>query len=104
MAWLFLILAGLFEVAWAIGLKYSDGFRNPAASAFTLSCIVISFFLLSLALRSLPLGSAYSIWVGIGAIGSALAGILLFGEHLSLVKLLSLGFIVVGVVGMKLAT
>ncbi|EJL6524569.1 multidrug efflux SMR transporter [Vibrio cholerae] len=104
MAWLILFLAGICEIAWAIGLKYSEGFSKPLASVATLSALVISFVLLGIALRTLPLGVAYGIWVGIGAVGTAVMGILLFGEAMSLFKLMSLALIVIGIAGLKLAS
>ncbi|MBE4618338.1 DMT family transporter [Vibrio navarrensis] len=104
MAWLILFLAGTCEIAWAIGLKYSEGFSKPLASIATLSALVISFVLLGIALRTLPLGVAYGIWVGIGAVGTAVMSIVLFGETLSLFKLASLALIVIGIAGLKLAS
>ncbi|MCD6722692.1 SMR family transporter [Vibrio cholerae] len=104
MAWLILFLAGICEIAWAIGLKYSEGFSKPLASVATLSALVISFVLLGIALRTLPLGVAYGIWVGIGAVGTGVMGILLFGEVVSLFKLMSLALIVIGIAGLKLAS
>ncbi|EGR4142900.1 multidrug efflux SMR transporter [Vibrio cholerae] len=104
MAWLILFLAGICEIAWAIGLKYSEGFSKPLASVATLSALVISFVLLGIALRTLPLGVAYGIWVGIGAVGTAVMGILLFGEAVSLFKLMSLALIVIGIAGLKLTS
>ncbi|EHD2267833.1 TPA: multidrug efflux SMR transporter [Vibrio cholerae] len=104
MARLILFLAGICEIAWAIGLKYSEGFSKPLASVATLSALVISFVLLGIALRTLPLGVAYGIWVGIGAVGTAVMGILLFGEAVSLFKLMSLALIVIGIAGLKLAS
>ncbi len=104
MAWLILFLAGICEIAWAIGLKYSEGFSKPLASVATLSALVISFVLLGIALRTLPLGVAYGIWVGIGAVGAGVMGILLFGEAVSLFKLMSLALIVIGIAGLKLAS
>ena len=104
MAWLILFLAGICEIAWVIGLKYSEGFSKPLASVATLSALVISFVLLGIALRTLPLGVAYGIWVGIGAVGTAVMGILLFGEAVSLFKLMSLALIVIGIAGLKLAS
>ncbi|EGR0591585.1 QacE family quaternary ammonium compound efflux SMR transporter [Vibrio cholerae] len=104
MAWLILFLAGICEIAWAIGLKYGEGFSKPLASVATLSALVISFVLLGIALRTLPLGVAYGIWVGIGAVGTAVMGILLFGEAVSLFKLMSLALIVIGIAGLKLAS
>ncbi|AOY47133.1 multidrug efflux SMR transporter [Vibrio cholerae] len=103
MAWLILLLAGICEIAWAIGLKYSEGFSKPLASVATLSALVISFVLLGIALRTLPLGVAYGIWVGIGAVGTALAAAFLFGETLTLIKLISLFLIVAGIAGLKMS-
>ncbi|RBM39903.1 DMT family transporter [Vibrio tarriae] len=103
MAWLILFLAGICEIAWAIGLKYSEGFSKPLASVATLSALVISFLLLGIALRTLPLGVAYGIWVGIGAVGTALAAAFLFGETLTLIKLISLFLIVAGIAGLKMS-
>ncbi|EGQ9851178.1 QacE family quaternary ammonium compound efflux SMR transporter [Vibrio cholerae] len=103
MAWLILLLAGICEIAWAIGLKYSEGFSKPLASVATLSALVISFVLLGIALRTLPLGVAYGIWVGIGAVGTALAAAFLFGETLTLIKLISLFLIVSGIAGLKMS-
>ncbi len=104
MAWFILFLTGICEIAWAIGLKYSEGFSKPLASVATLSALVISFVLLGIALRTLPLGVAYGIWVGIGAVGTGVMGILLFGEAVSLFKLMSLALIVIGIAGLKLAS
>ncbi|EPN5228637.1 DMT family transporter [Vibrio cholerae] len=103
MAWLILFLAGICEIAWAIGLKYSEGFSKPLASVATLSALVISFVLLGIALRTLPLGVAYGIWVGIGAVGTALAAAFLFGETLTLIKLIGLFLIVAGIAGLKMS-
>ncbi|HDZ9221472.1 TPA: multidrug efflux SMR transporter [Vibrio cholerae] len=103
MAWLILFLAGICEIAWAIGLKYSEGFSKPLASVATLSALVISFVLLGIALRTLPLGVAYCIWVGIGAVGTALAAAFLFGETLTLIKLFSLFLIIAGIAGLKMS-
>ncbi|AKB07856.1 DMT family transporter [Vibrio cholerae] len=103
MAWFILFLAGTCEIAWAIGLKYSEGFSKPLASVATLSALVISFVLLGIALRTLPLGVAYGIWVGIGAVGTALAAAFLFGETLTLIKLISLFLIVAGIAGLKMS-
>ena len=103
MAWLILFLAGICEIAWAIGLKYSEGFSKPLASVATLSALVISFVLLGIALRTLPLGVAYDIWVGIGAVGTALAAAFLFGETLTLIKLFSLFLIIAGIAGLKMS-
>jgi quaternary ammonium compound-resistance protein SugE len=103
MSWWIVLCAGLFEVAWAVGLKYSAGFTRPWPSLATLLALLVSLWLLSLALRHLPLGTAYVVWVGIGVVGSALLGVLLFGETLTPLRLFSLGLIIAGVVGLKMA-
>jgi len=104
MAWILLLLAGLFEVAWAIGLKYTDGFTRPLPTALTLAAMAASVLLLGVAMKSLPVGTAYAVWVGVGAVGTALLGIVLFAEPATAGRLLSLGLIVAGIVGLKLAT
>lgn len=102
MAWVLLIIAGLLETGWAIGLKYSDGFSRPLPSVLTVLGIVASMFLLSLAARSLPIGTAYPVWVGIGAFGSVVLGILLLGEPVSFARLMFLALLLVSIVGLKL--
>ncbi len=104
MAWLYLAVAGLMEVAWAIGLKYTEGFTRPWPTIGTVAAMVISIVLLGLALRELPVGTAYAVWTGIGAVGVALLGIVLFGESASAARLASIGLIVAGIVGLKLVT
>lgn len=104
MAWGILFLAGLFEVAWAIGLKYTDGFTRPWPTAATLVAMVVSVVLLGIAMKSLPVGTAYAVWVGVGAVGTAILGIVLFAEAASAGRLLSLALIVMGIVGLKLTT
>ena len=104
MAWFLLALAGLFEVGWAIGLKYTEGFTRPWPTAGTVAAMVISLGLLGVAMKSLPVGTAYAVWVGVGAVGTAVMGIVLFGESSSVGRLLSLGLIVAGIVGLKLAS
>jgi quaternary ammonium compound-resistance protein SugE len=104
MAWIYLFLAGLFEVAWAIGLKYTDGFTRVLPSIFTVASIVISLALLGLALKTLPVGTAYAVWTGIGATGTALFGIWLFGEPATALRLSCIGLILAGIVGLKFAT
>lgn len=101
-AWIWVGLAGLFEIAWAIGLKLSDGFRRPGVSALTVAGMIISFILLSQGMRRLPAGTAYAVWTGIGSAGTALAGIWLLGESASAARLACLGLIVAGIVGLKL--
>lgn len=104
MAWLILFLAGLFEVAWAIGLKYTEGFTRPWPTVLTLAAMAASVVLLGIAMRSLPVGTAYAVWVGVGAVGTAILGIMLFAEPATAGRLVSLGFIVMGIIGLKLAT
>lgn len=104
MAWIVLVLAGLFEVAWAIGLKYTEGFTRPWPTALTLAAMLISVVLLGLATKSLPVGTAYAVWVGVGAVGTAILGIVLFAEPATAGRLISLALIVAGIVGLKLAT
>lgn len=103
MSWIVLFLAGLLEIGWAIGLKYTDGFTKFWPTIGTVFSMIASFLLLGLALKDLPVGTAYSVWVGIGAVGTALLGILLFGESVNTLKLVSLGLICVGIAGLKLA-
>ncbi|MBV7482352.1 quaternary ammonium compound efflux SMR transporter SugE [Bordetella sp. BOR01] len=104
MTWVILILAGLFEVVWAIGLKYTHGFTRLVPSIVTLVGMLISFWLLSVAMKTLPLGTAYAVWVGIGALGAFVAGIVLFGEALSPMRVVSVLLIAAGLIGLKLST
>ena len=104
MAWVVLVVAGVLEVGWAIGLKYTEGFTRLGPSAFTLVCMVASVVLLGIAMKSLPVGTSYAVWVGIGAVGTALLGIVLFAEPATAGRLVSLGLILAGIVGLKLAT
>jgi quaternary ammonium compound-resistance protein SugE len=104
MAWVYLVVAGLMEVAWAIGLKYSEGFTRLWPSVITVAFMVGSFALLAQALRTLPLGTAYAIWTGIGAVGTATLGILIFGESRELARLLCIVLIVAGIIGLKLTS
>lgn len=104
MAWLLLVVAGLFEVAWAIGLKYTEGFTRFWPSAATLTAMTLSVVLLGLAMKTLPVGTSYAIWVGVGAVGTALMGMVLFGEPATLGRLVSLALIVAGIVGLKLSS
>lgn len=103
MNWIILFVAGLLEIGWAVGLKYTDGFTKLWPTVGTVFSLIASFLLLGLALKTLPVGTAYAIWVGIGAVGTALLGILLFGESADVLKLVSLGLICAGIVGLKLA-
>jgi quaternary ammonium compound-resistance protein SugE len=104
MAWLMLIVAGLFEVIWAIGLKYAEGFTRFWPSVMTVVAMLVSIVLLGLAMKSLPVGTSYAVWVGVGAVGTALLGIVLLGESASPGRLASLALIVAGIVGLRLAT
>lgn len=104
MQWFLLFLAGLLEVVWAIGLKYTEGFTRPWPTAITLVAMAASVGLLGLAMRGLPVGTAYAVWVGVGAVGTAILGIYLFNEPATPGRLISLGLIVAGIVGLKLAS
>lgn len=104
MNWTILVLAGMFEIGWAIGLKYTEGFTRLWPTVGTVLAMVISLGLLGIAMKSLPVGTAYAIWVGVGAVGTALLGIVLLGEPANAGRLLSLGLIVAGIVGLKMAT
>ena len=104
MAWVILVLAGLFEIGWAVGLKYSEGFTRLWPSVATLVSMIVSLALLGAALRTLPLGTAYAVWTGIGTVGSVILGMALFGESASVARLLCIGLIVTGIVGLKLTT
>ncbi|MFG0633139.1 quaternary ammonium compound efflux SMR transporter SugE [Pseudomonas sp. xss_2] len=104
MSWIILFFAGLFEVGWAVGLKYTDGFTRPLPTVLTVGAMVISLGLLGLAMKELPLGTAYAIWTGVGAVGTVIAGIILFGESMALVRLLSVALIITGLVGLKVSS
>lgn len=104
MSWIYLLLAGLFEIGFALGLKYSDGFTRLWPSVIALGLAGISLWLMTLALKTIPVGTGYAIWTGIGALGVALAGIVLFGDSASPARLLCIGLIVAGVIGLKLAS
>ena len=104
MSWIILFIAGLLEVVWAIGLKYTHGFTRLTPSVITVTAMIVSIVLLSWAMRSLPVGTAYAVWTGIGAVGAAITGILLLGESASLARIASLALIVAGVIGLKLST
>jgi quaternary ammonium compound-resistance protein SugE len=104
MAWLILVIAGLFEVGWAIGLKYTEGFSRLWPTIGTVFAMVMSVWLLSIAMKSLPVGTAYSIWVGVGAAGTVILGIVLFREPANAARLISVALIIIGIVGLKLAT
>ena len=104
MAWFLLLVAGLMEVGWAIGLKYTEGFTRFWPSAFTLAAMIVSVVLLGVAMKSLPVGTSYAVWVGIGAVGTAILGMILFHEPATAGRLISLGLILAGIIGLKLAT
>ncbi|WP_378944923.1 quaternary ammonium compound efflux SMR transporter SugE [Mesorhizobium sp. ANAO-SY3R2] len=102
MAWTYLFFAGLFEIGWAIGLKYTDGFSRPMPTVLTIASMIVSLGLLGLALKTLPVGTAYAIWTGIGTVGTALLGIWLLGEPATAMRLACIALIVSGIVGLKL--
>ena len=104
MAWIYLTVAGLLEIGWAIGLKYTDGFTRLLPSLWTIASMILSIVLLGLALRTLPVGTAYAVWTGIGAVGTAALGIYLFAEPATVARLLCIGLILAGIVGLKLVT
>ena len=104
MQWLFLIIAGVFEVAWVIGLKYSYGFTKLVPSVLTILGMIASFYFLSLAMKNIPLGTAYAIWTGIGTVGTGILGIILFNESVNPIRLICIGFIVIGAIGLKLVS
>ena len=104
MAWVILFIAGLFEIGWAVGLKYTDGFTRPVPMAWTAACFVASLGLLGVALKALPLGTAYTVWTGVGAVGTAIVGIVLFKEPATAARLVCLALIVSGILGLKLFT
>ena len=104
MAWVVLIVAGLFEIGWAIGLKYTEGFTRLVPTLATAAAMVVSLGLLGIALKTLPVGTAYAVWTGVGSVGTALLGILLFGESTSALRLACIGLIVAGIVGLKFVT
>ena len=102
MAWIYLVVAGLFEIGWAIGLKYTDGFSRLWPSIGTIAAMIVSLGFLGLALKSLPVGTAYAVWTGVGAVGTAILGIILFGESAAAARLFCIGLILAGIVGLKL--
>lgn len=103
-AWWMLALAGVLEVVWAVGLKYSDGFRKPGPTSFTVLAMIASFYFLAQALKTLPVGTGYAVWTGIGAVGTAIAGVVLFGETRDMGRVLSIALIVAGIVGLKMTS
>ncbi|EFI51716.1 MAG: quaternary ammonium compound efflux SMR transporter SugE [Bradyrhizobiaceae bacterium] len=104
MAWVILFFAGLMEICWAIGLKYTEGFTRLVPSVLTLAAMTISVILLAIALKTLPVGTGYAVWTGIGAVGTAILGIVLFGDPATAGRLACIGLIIAGIVGLKLAT
>jgi quaternary ammonium compound-resistance protein SugE len=104
MAWVILVLAGLFEIGWAVGLKYTDGFTRLWPTVGTVASMLVSLGLLGLALKSLPLGTAYAVWTGVGTVGTAILGIVLLGESAAVMRLVCIGLIVAGIVGLKLVS
>jgi len=104
MAWNYLVVAGLFECGWAIGIKYTDGFTKLVPSLLTVSAMAISFWLLSVAMKTIPVGTAYAVWTGIGAVGVAVLGMVLFGELRDIMRVICLLLIVSGIVGLKLVS
>ena len=103
MHWVYLTIAGVFECVWAIGLRYTDGFTRVLPSLVTVAAMAVSFLMLSLAMRAIPVGTAYAVWTGIGAVGVAILGIVLFGESRDIVRLISIGLIVLGILGLRLS-
>lgn len=102
MHWLFLVVAGIFETCWAVSLKYSNGFTKPIPSIVTVIGMIVSFYLLSLSLKQLPLATVYAVWTGIGTVGTLILGIILFRESISFLQILCVSLIVVGIIGLKL--
>ncbi|WP_163102046.1 quaternary ammonium compound efflux SMR transporter SugE [Peribacillus alkalitolerans] len=104
MAWIFLLIAGIFEVVWAMGLKYTEGFTKLYPTIITIVGMIISFYFLSMAIKTLPIGTAYAIWTGIGAAGAVIMGIILFGEPKSLLKFFFVALILAGIIGLKVTS
>jgi len=104
MAWIYILIAGVLEICWAIGLKYSDGFRRPTASVVTVVLMILSFLFLAKGLRTIPVGTGYAVWTGIGAAGTAILGIILFKEPLTIARLVCLALVIGGIVGLKLVS
>lgn len=104
MDWIYLLLAGLFECGWAIGLKYTDGFTKLIPSIFTVLAMAVSFWLLSVAMKTIPIGTAYAVWTGIGAVAIAILGMILFGESRDIIRIICLFLIISGIVGLKLVS
>jgi quaternary ammonium compound-resistance protein SugE len=104
MAWLFIFIAGLLEIAWAIGLKYSDGFTKPLATVLTIILMILSFVVLAQGIRTIPVGTGYAVWTGIGAAGTAILGVILFNEPLTAARVGCLAMVIAGIVGLKLVS
>jgi quaternary ammonium compound-resistance protein SugE len=104
MAWIILVIAGFFETGWAIGLKYAEGFTRLWPSVWTIVAMIVSVWLLGIAMKSLPVGTAYTVWVGVGSVGTVALGIALFGEPANAARLISIALIIAGIIGLKLAT
>ena len=104
MHWMYLLIAGIFEISWAVGLKFSHGFSQIIPSIITVVCMILSFYFLALALKNLPLGTAYAIWTGIGTIGTVIFGILLFKEPVTAMRIICIALIISGITGLKLIT
>ncbi|HYE68171.1 MAG TPA: quaternary ammonium compound efflux SMR transporter SugE [Anaerovoracaceae bacterium] len=104
MKWIFLLTAGFFEVLWALGLKYTLGFTKLIPSVYTILGMIASFYFLSLALKSLPLGNAYAIWTGIGTVGTVVLGVLLFKEPMNMIRMIFICLIIIGIIGLKLTS
>ncbi len=104
MAWVILVLAGLFETGWAIGLKYTEGFTRLWPTVWTILAMIVSLWLLGIAMKSLPVGTAYAIWVGVGAVGTVILGIVLLGDPANAGRLISIAFIIAGIIGLKLTS
>lgn len=104
MHWMYLLVAGLFEISWAVGLKFTHGFSQVIPSVITVMCMIASFYFLALALKNLPLGTAYAIWTGIGTIGTVIFGVILFKEPITAMRLLCIALIISGITGLKILT
>jgi len=102
MAWIYLFIAGLFEIGWAVGLKYTEGFTKLWPSVITISTMILSFYFLSSAVKTIPIGTGYAIWTGIGAVGTAILGMILFGESKEFIRLFFIFLIVIGIIGLKI--
>jgi quaternary ammonium compound-resistance protein SugE len=104
MAWIYLVIAGIAEIGWALGMKYTNGFTKPVPTILTLAVMAVSIFFLGLAVKQLPLGTAYAVWTGIGTVGTVILGIYFFNEPSDLIRLTCIGLIVIGILGLKLVS